>query len=477
MNASTGPHPLKGVDMPSWLIRYDEHGACTSVQTRAALLDRLHSAPPSDIVLFSHGWNTGLEDAASLYTQFLRQFEALLAAHPPSRRFDPLFVGVLWPSIWLSFEGGPGIASGGADAMGAAGSLIGELAERIAAAVGTAGLARVYALLAAPAINDADAAELARLIAPAFGVIADEGAAAQGRDTVAEDVLAMMHALEATQPGAHAAQPFDFDDFSRPVHAGDASDAGAAGSAGALPGQPRAAGASAWLDPRHALRLFSLYQMKDRAGAVGFNGVAALLRDLLAIAGAPGIGASTAAPARVHAVGHSFGCKVLLSAICAAPLPRPLASLLLMQPAVSHLCFADAVPDIAKPGGYRDALSADRVLAPIFSTYSRQDFPLHDTFHLALRRASDLGEAQIAGEPGSTSAGAPPSRYASLGGYGPRRAGQVLIDPLPPAGTPVALPKDGVPIVAFDGSQGLVQGHGDVTGPALAWLLRELMFR
>ncbi len=471
MPATPGPYPLKGVDMPTWLLRFDQHGACTSLATRAMLLERLHTAPPSDLVIFCHGWNNDFDDATSMYAAFLRNFEALGAAHPPGRPFDPLFIGVLWPSIWFSFDRGPDIASGDsgttAGSAGPAEALLAELAGRIAASGGAAGLERVYALLAAPAIDDADAAELARLIAPAFGVAADEGAAMGGRNTVADDVLAMMHAMEAAGPTGRPPQSDDIDDFSRPADAGDAA---------AGPARPRVAGGLGWLDPRHALCLFSLYQMKDRAGRVGFNGVASLLRDLLGGTGAVST-AGAAAQTRVHAVGHSFGCKVMLSAICAQPLPRPVASLLLLQPAISHLCFADKLAETGQPGGYRAALSAERVTPPIVSTYTRLDKPLHTAFHLAVLRAGDLGEVQIAGDSMSTTAGSPPSRFAALGGYGPRQANQVLVDPLPPAGSAMAWPGGDVPIVAFDGSQDMIRCHGDITGPALAWALHRLVFR
>nr|AEQ20330.1 hypothetical protein [uncultured bacterium EC5] len=465
MPAAPGPYALAGVEMPTWLIRFDRYGACASPSTRAALFEGLGSGAATDVILFSHGWNDDFADATDMYAAFLRNFEALQRAHRAGRNFRPLFVGALWPSIWLSFDQGPDIASGGPGGDGQAQALLAELAGRIAASGGAAGLERVYSLLAGPSLDDAEAAELAQLIAPAFGVIADEGAALNGRDTVATDVLAMMRAMEAAGPGGgRPAQSDDIDEFSRPTDAGDS---------GALPVGPRAAGLPGWLDPRTALRLFSLYQMKDRAGTVGFNGVASFLRELLAVAGSgPG-----ATQPRVHAVGHSFGCKVLLSAICAQPLPRPLASLLLLQPAISHLCFADKVAETGRPGGYRAALSAERVAPPIFSTYTRQDMPLHDAFHLAVRREGDLGEMQIAGDNESTTAGPPPSRFAALGGYGPRQANQVLVDPLPRAGSAISLPPGSVPIVAFDGSQDMIHGHGDITGPALAWALHQLVFR
>jgi hypothetical protein len=111
---------------------------------------------------------------------------------------------------------------------------------------------------------------------------------------------------------------------------------------------------------------------------------------------------------------------------------------------------------------------------PILSTFSKKDFPLHGTFHLSLRRDSDLGEAQIAA--GGTSAGDPPSRYAALGGYGPRGAGQSLIDPIP--GTGESYGDLGVaPIIGLDGSKGRITGHGDIAKPETAWALHQLIFR
>ena len=457
MTAVTGPYPLDGVQMPTWLLRFDEHGACTSPATRQQLLAHVQEAQATDLIVFSHGWNNDFAEATQMYGELLQRFEALAAQHAPQRKFKPLFIGIVWPSTWLPSDSGPIMASAGVAAQAEA--VLGQLAQRVAATSGPAGLERVYALLAAPGIDDADAAELARLIAPAFGVMTDEGAAGGGRPTVADDVLAMMRALDAAVPGAAAPDSDDLDDFLVPAD----------GAVSASPTSGAAQAAGSWLgklDPRVALRLFSLYQMKDRAGTVGYQGVSALLRDLLAINGP-----------LVHGVGHSFGCKVLLSAVCAQPLPRALASLLLLQPAVSHLCFAEAVPGELAAGGYRAALMPERVTAPIFSTYSRRDVPLHDTFHLAVRRDADHLEARIASEGVATTAGDPPSDYAALGGYGPRRAGQALVDPLPEAGAEFAMPAGNPPIVAFDGSAGAIKGHGDVTGPQVAWALHRLIFR
>lgn len=473
MPATTGPFPLDGVQMPTWLLRFDKHGACTSPATRALLLDKLRSGAHSDVVLFSHGWNNDFDDAAAMYARFLRAFETLAAQHPLPRGggagFAPLFVGVVWPSIWLSFDSGPQIAAApGANAADAvADSAAAQaLADRVAAGSGTQAAERLYELLALPRLDDAQASELAALAAPAFGSLTDDETATS-RDTSAGELLAMLRAMQQAEAGAGAA----------PVRRSIDEWGGEAPPAAVGAAEPQAAGVLSFLDPRQALRLFSVYQMKDRAGVVGAHGVAALLRDAIAATDAATRVRGADAAARVHAVGHSYGCKVMLSALCAPPTPpRPLDSLLLLQPAVSHLCFADLIARSGKPGGYRAAF--ERVQGPIFSTYSGKDFALHNTFHLALRRDSDLGEQDIGmAADTDTSAGKPPSNFAALGGYGPRRAGQRLIDPMPSAGAPYPAFAAGDAVIGLDGSQGLIGGHGDITSPATAWALHRLMAR
>jgi hypothetical protein len=152
----------------------------------------------------------------------------------------------------------------------------------------------------------------------------------------------------------------------------------------------------------------------------------------------------------------------MLSALAAGAVPRRVHSLLLLQPAVSHLCFADQVPGTTRTGGYRMVL--DRVARPILSTFSAHDVPLTKIFHVALRRDADLGEAQIA-------AGEPPSVYAALGGFGPRRSGEQLIDILD-APQPYDL-GSGARIYGIRGTR-TIAGHGAISNESTWWALYTL---
>jgi len=161
--------------------------------------------------------------------------------------------------------------------------------------------------------------------------------------------------------------------------------------------------------------------------------------------------------ARISLVGHSYGAKVVLSALCNGPAPsRPVDSVLLLQPALS--CYAFTASLDGHVGGYRPAL--DRVREPIVTTYSRNDIPLTRFFHLAVRRKSDLAEARIAGQP--------PSKFAALGGFGPQGVDAEWID-MPAEGKPYPLAADRR-VIAVDGTR-FISGHGAVETPETAWTL------
>lgn len=420
--------------MPTWLLRFDADGVLASPATADALMVRLADRSLSHVIFHSHGWNTDFADALRQYGTFLRALDGVLATYPLAG-FNPIFVGITWPSVWLAEEPGPTLA--GMNTEAATARIVTDLAAPLAAPA----RARLYALADSAHLDPPAAQELAALLSTAVGGLNDEiGDPAMDAGPTAEDLIEgarRLAAVEGRAAPATLAGPPALDENGLPI----ASLSGITGR----------------LDPRDLIRLFSLFQMKDRAGRVGATGVATLLRRMMA-----------AAPeARFNLLGHSFGAKVMLSAIAAAPaLPRPVDTLLLLQPAISHLAFAATVPGRAGPGGYRAVL--ERVAAPVFTTFSAMDMPLHDVFHLALRRDADLGEMRIA------AAGAPPSRYAALGGYGPRGSGETLIDPIPGPGEPLLYPP-GARMVGLDGSANRITSHGDVGTPYTAWVLRHLL--
>lgn len=417
--------------VPVYILQFDSRGALTSPQSLAALVDDAQDA--SDLVVTSHGWNNDWRAATSRYDTFFDHLDAVMDVDPPApnRPYRPVYVGLFWPSaeLVMPWERGPDIAGDGH-------SLLDELADELA--------------LLSDDLGPELSAELrAALTDPESG---------DGAERVAE-VLAQLPVTDQDETGAPAAtmngadlRAVWEDTLARvvpvPVRPGGIipDDAPAGG--------PQVAGFNPLELIRSGIRLATVRQMKDRAGRVGGTGVAAALRTL-----------AERTPARIHLVGHSYGAKVVLSAVCHGPGPgRAVDSVLLLQPALSAFAFAEDVD--GRPGGYRKAF--ERVRGPVITTRSAHDLPLTRVFHLALRRRADLGEAQIAA--GQL------SKFVALGGYGPQGLGAeaLLLDRMPDVGEHYPIGEyaadDRYEVIGVDGTW-CIPGHGSVESDQTAWAL------
>ncbi len=434
-----------------YLLRFDTDGSLLSPRTQQMALDELTGAGDiTDVFVFSHGWNNDFGVAAGNYERFIDGFvDQGQSMGLAADTCKPLLIGVVWPStsLLMPWEDGPQIAGAG-DAP-----TTGQMQSLVTESMPKAARARIGELLeGAGGLTEDQAREAAQiLIDLQAGQDPDDGSARPGVD----DVIAAWAALD----GQAAPEPADPDAFGiiPPTGAPGPGQAGA-GHTG-TPGEPQVAGLLGNLDPRNLLRMASLWKMKDRAGQVGAHGVSPLLIQIL-----------SQSNARVHLLGHSFGARVMLSGLCFKPLPRPVRSVLLLQPAVNRWCFAPDVVGKGVPGGYHDA--PNRVQLPLLATMSSHDLPLHEVFQLAVR-GSSLGEVQIAAV-GDT------FRYGALGGYGPEGLG--------PAGTVQPMKRPGDPYdlfgaartIAIDGSGQIdgkpaIGGHSDVSKPVTWWALRCLV--
>jgi hypothetical protein len=429
---------------PFYALRFDKQGRSESPLTQQDLLDRLRTGAFTDVYVFSHGWNNDYERALTRYKDFIAAYQALRAQHRVgfARPYRPLLAGIFWPStaLVMPWEQGPDFA-GDEDAGDAVDiSLIGELAGHVP----PADLERFYALAEREALDEEEARELIGLVSGATTGVGDTDLDGDpGRDT--DDLLVAWAALEGQL--SEPALPASPDEFGTP--------------AGPSAGGPQAAGLLdrlSRLNPRNLFRGLTVWEMKDRAGAVGSAGVGPALRGMLE--------ATANQETRFHLIGHSYGARLLLTAVgrpAYDPQPRPIDSLLLLQPAVNHLCFADSLED-GRHGGFHGVPAL--VKQPILSTFSVHDFPLRKTFHLALRRGKDLGEIEIAAEE-------PPNRYAALGGYGPRGFAGCMDVTIKDPQDAYQLGGGAPEIWAVDGSR-TISGHGDVVNESTAWALFNL---
>jgi len=428
-----------GDRIPWYVVPFDRTGRCTGPRTADAAVEEATSGRFTDVVIFSHGWNNTWQQATGHYASFVAGYLDQLGQHPPAggvRR--AMLIGLFWPSKLLVEDADRAPAIAGTAELAAVDSERSEIGE-LGDLLDDAAASQFYELTQRDAVTHAEAAELASMF---LRLLADDQAEIEEDGSLNPDEIA-------------AAWAYDGDKRRERV-----ADLDALGFGTGRPARPtpKVAGLPNALNPREIVRILSLWQMKARAGTVGSRGVSALLGDL------------AASDLRLHLVGHSFGAKLLLTALCTPATLSPVSSVLLLQPAVSHLCFADQVRSGGRPGGYRRAL--DRVNLPILSTFSHHDVPLTRFYRLAMRRRRHVGEPAIAAAPG-----VPPSRYAALGGVGPHPFSERIgmLDVLDP-GQPYPAESDAPDVYGVNAGR-TISGHGDVSNPSTWWLLSQLMHR
>ena len=439
-----------------FMLPFDKRGRCMGPQTRAHLMARAADPSITDVFVFSHGWNNDWNVATRRYRSFIDGYLALRRDRglPVDRPMRPLLIGVFWPSTALVFGSERGIEIAAGRPTDAANAIdVEEFGAELSALteeIDVGEVERFYALVEKDVLSRSEGEELAQILAPVLDRKDDETPSRTEDDG---DDMSMVDLWESMPPVDGSAAVADADSVASVAQRLD--DFGRGGSSESLAG----AGVGK-LDPRQIVRLATVQTMKDRAGRVGARGLGSFLVDLLA--------ASDRTKPRVHMVGHSYGAKVCLSALCyPADLPRPVDSLLLLQPAVSHRCFAD---DGEGRGGYADA-PVDRVDLPILSTFSRHDIPLGRFFPYVTRRKADRDEARIAG-------GRKPSPFAALGGVGPHGLGDgaKLIDVRLPSVEPKVydLGKDAPAVYGIDATS-TIDGHGSIDNDSTHWALDNLV--
>lgn len=289
-----------GQVVPIYALRYDKKGELLSPQSLDDVLSYINDAGVTDILFYSHGWNNDFPTAKARYEEFLIGVSDASKTHPGllPPGFKPVLVGVIWPSTILVWpkEQAPDIAAAPSA----------ESFEEVLALLSPGLRARLEKTLTAGEQNQSeDARQLADELAAALPAPEEDE-----NDTDPygpEDLLEAWKVLAETH-GEAPAQPGGFAEF------GGIS----------LDGDPAVAGLFGF-DPRILLRAPTVLMMKDRAGVVGARGVADALGRLL-----------NGSQARLHLFGHSYGAKVVSTALVRANAGRKAQSLTLLQPAINH---------------------------------------------------------------------------------------------------------------------------------------------
>ncbi|ADJ45356.1 hypothetical protein AMES_3531 [Amycolatopsis mediterranei S699] len=286
-------------DVSYHLLNFDAAGKERGDDSRHVLAEA-EAAQPTDIFVLSHGWNGDVPAARAQYGAWIATMADCGAdrerAHRLPGGFRSMLVGLHWPSrAWgeeelgtTSFDAGPSIGTE-------------DLVTRLAARLGN-GPEPIEAVrtIVGSALDD---------IEPAY-LPPDVQAAYDDLDRLDEDTSA-----------EGAREPFDAERTYQACRIEDDPVSFGGFSLGGI------------LAP---LRVLTFWKMKKRARLFGESGAATLVRDLQ----------GCARDARVHLMGHSFGCIVAAAATAGAT--RPVASLSLLQGAMSLWSFSAEIP--GRPG-------------------------------------------------------------------------------------------------------------------------------
>jgi len=312
------------------------------------LLDRAGSEPITDIFFFSHGWMGDVPRAIEQYDEWVTAQATLTADLDAMKQrrptFLPLRIGLHWPSQPWGEEDLDGLdfAPGG-------GASADVLIERYLKILGDE-----------PGIR----ADLETIVAAAR----DNAAATELPPEVREAYVRLDATLDLGAGGEGAPPDADREPFD-PDAAFANGEAEAASFGGGIFG--------GILGP---LRQLSFWKMKKRGRTVGEGDMHRFLAALQE--------RTAALPARVHLMGHSFGCIVVSAMIGGKDgkqsLPRPVDSVVLVQGALSLWSYCLKIPHLDSTPGYFHRLIAEgKISGPVVTTRSKHDTAVGRFYPLA----------------------------------------------------------------------------------------------
>ena len=282
-----------------------------------------------DIFILAHGWNSSVDSARGLYQAMF----TLLAGMIPDRLGTSVAVGIIWPALVFP------------DDDPATAKPIPSTGQQLAAALAPAFPQQEQNLATLGQLLDQqpqDAAKLQQFHSLASGLVttpplAPEDAGPQANIT-GDTATVFGHAAAMSKAPATSAEglPNPFTGL--------------------------------WNGAREVLRTLSYYEIKNRAGVIGRNGLGPMIGQL----------AAAHSGIRVHLMGHSFGARLVAYSLSGLPptvtrANSPVGTLLLIQGAFSHFAFANPVPDVLVSGPGALSAFSGNVNGPLLATFTAAD--------------------------------------------------------------------------------------------------------
>lgn len=445
---------------PFWILAFDKEGRPGDAVALSRFLAEVKQDSVTDLFIFSHGWNNDWSAATKLYQDFFGEMSKILEDQrfPKKNSVRIGFAGVIWPSILWPDD----IASASMQTVvGGTGG----------GAAGFAGGSDVAAQASPQEINQElkkayDGARQQSLVDSLTELLETQAS----QESALNEFKAKLTELLGSEPPdaqVDCKQPdyaegaigrLSTEDWRELLEAlGDeAMRLGWAESGGAVGlGDPFK---KLWAGAKGALRVATYYQMKQRAGIVGREGLGGMVLAQLMPDGA--------SPVRVHLLGHSFGARLVSFSLSGLPASAtreksPVKSLFLLQGAFSHYSFADHLPhDVGRAGALKGM--ADRVDGPLLTTHSLKDLAVG----LAYPAASFLNRDDAAAMADQE------SRWGGMGHDGAQAVG-ARDETLAVPGRPYPFEKG--KWLNLDGNTVIIHGglpsgaHCDIVHPHTAW--------
>jgi len=348
---------------PYWELTFDADGDVDQGE-RDRLLSEVRQRGVSDLIVFSHGWNSRRAGATRLYSRFFAPIPRLA----PKARIG--YVGVIWPSMEFPDQPIPHFPRSTLAATEPTASPALDADTRHALLDTFPGKApvidQIARMLDQQPPQDAELEEFGRLVRTLVDVVVPGPQALFGADTLAEGVPQCEPRMFAVGCTAEVCEQFAqaLAHLAAPQSPGPVTEF-------ALP--------NPWKGARELLRQAAYFAMKRRAGTVGERGLGPAIGRLAAVA--PEV--------RVHLVGHSFGGRLVSFALRGLPEGvHSVKSVTLLQGAFSHYAFAARLPDDPRTGGVLQG-QQNRVDGPLVCCYSHCDSALGTIYPLASRMADD----------------------------------------------------------------------------------------
>ena len=440
--------------LPVVEVEFDKNGKLFNAAQLAELQGLVKDQAVTDLIVFAHGWNNDIADARDLYTRFFTEVgNAVTKGDIPAlagRKFAAAVT--LWPSKKFTDSElipGGGAASLSKDEIKVVKARLNDFTKDFvrlgkaqpASAATKKKVERAKALL--PKLETDEKAQeqfvkIVRSLLSEKSAEKDDGTKeffktkdAQVLQNLRKEAVVVAPAGRGGAAGLGT------------LNGGGPGTLGNGGSAGLFSDL----GDSIMSGARRLLNFTTYYQMKERAGTVGVNGVAPMLATL-----------RKAAPKlKIHLAGHSFGGRLVTATTSVTTASNRPDTLTLLQAAYSHNGLASKF-DGKTDGFFRKIMTGAKVNGPILITHTKNDKAVGIAYPLASRingvKTAALGDEN--------------DPYGGIGRNGAQKTPEAVVGELLATGGAYTFSAGKCFNLKADA---FIGDHSDICKPQVAWAL------